>query len=242
MTKIGILAGNHEVGKYLCDRIISYRPENVAFVQHEGAWCVLEDIPSFKYTDESLTQHLVDTFKPDLIVLAWWPKILKHIHKTPGLTVINTHPSYLPYGRGKHPYYWSIVEGTPFGVTIHRVDDGVDTGNILWQKKVELTPLDTGESAYDKAVKAMKELIDTNLFLIANNHIPNGVPQDESKAVSHHSKDFELPPITKSEMRLYDGYDLINELRARTFDNDWSGRKIEIDGKIYRIHLNLVEE
>ncbi len=44
--------------------------------------------------------------------------------------------SYLPYNRGSHPNFWSFVEGTPSGVTIHEVNKGIDTGKIIAQKKI----------------------------------------------------------------------------------------------------------
>src|SRR3989344_2884228 len=53
--------------------------------------------------------------KIDLIILAWWPSIVKE--NSIGLVKVgwlNMHPSLLPFGRGKHPYYWTIVEETPF--------------------------------------------------------------------------------------------------------------------------------
>ncbi len=50
--------------------------------------------------------------------------------------IINLHMSYLPYNRGSHPNFWSFMEGTPSGVTIHEVNDGIDTGKIIAQKKI----------------------------------------------------------------------------------------------------------
>ena len=49
---------------------------------------------------------------------------------------INMHISYLPYNRGADPNFWSFIEGTPKGVTIHYLDEGVDTGDIIVQKEV----------------------------------------------------------------------------------------------------------
>ena len=46
---------------------------------------------------------------------------------------INLHISLLPCCRGAHPVFWSIVERKPLGVTIHLLDEGLDTGNILFQ-------------------------------------------------------------------------------------------------------------
>src|SRR5687768_9409595 len=57
---------------------------------------------------------------------------------------INLHPAYLPYNRGAYPNVWSIVEGTPAGVTLHYIDPGVDTGDLIGRQEVAVEPTDTG--------------------------------------------------------------------------------------------------
>ncbi|MGD9240805.1 MAG: formyltransferase family protein, partial [Desulfobacterales bacterium] len=64
--------------------------------------------------------------------------------------LVNLHPSYLPYNRGQYPNVWSIVEDTPAGVTLHYIDKGIDTGNVIGQQEVPVTWIDTGESLYKK--------------------------------------------------------------------------------------------
>jgi methionyl-tRNA formyltransferase len=50
----------------------------------------------------------------------------------------NLHASFLPFNRGAHPVLWSILENTPFGISIHRIDEGLDTGPIFIQKRLEI--------------------------------------------------------------------------------------------------------
>ena len=50
--------------------------------------------------------------------------------------IINLHVSYLPWNKGVHPNFWSHFDCTPSGVTIHEVDAGIDTGNIIYQKLI----------------------------------------------------------------------------------------------------------
>jgi methionyl-tRNA formyltransferase len=52
------------------------------------------------------------------------------------LAAINLHISMLPHSRGAHPVFWSVVDKAPLGVTIHLIDDGLDTGNILYQREI----------------------------------------------------------------------------------------------------------
>lgn len=65
---------------------------------------------------------------------------------------INLHISLLPYSRGSHPVFWSIIDGKPLGVTIHALDDGLDTGNILFQQVTPLC-LDKNESFFTLYLK-----------------------------------------------------------------------------------------
>ena len=61
------------------------------------------------------------------------------------LRAINLHISLLPSCRGAHPVFWAIVDKQPLGVTIHLLDEGLDTGNILFQQVTPLS-LDQDES------------------------------------------------------------------------------------------------
>jgi methionyl-tRNA formyltransferase len=63
--------------------------------------------------------------------------------------VINLHISLLPYNRGADPTLWSVLEDTPAGVTIHYIDEGVDTGDVIAQRAVALADDDTLATAYD---------------------------------------------------------------------------------------------
>jgi len=72
---------------------------------------------------------------------------------------INLHISYLPWNRGADPNLWSFVENTPKGVTIHHLDRGVDTGDIIVQEEVALGGAgETLASSYAKLQAALQEL------------------------------------------------------------------------------------
>ena len=47
--------------------------------------------------------------------------------------IINLHIYFLPFNRGAHPNFWSFIENTPSGVSIHKIDKGIDTGDIINQ-------------------------------------------------------------------------------------------------------------
>ena len=82
--------------------------------------------------------------------------------------IINMHISLLPYNKGADPNLWSYLENSPKGVTIHKIDKGLDTGDMLEKVVVPLDPKETGESLHDKLsvagndilLKAMKAIED----------------------------------------------------------------------------------
>ena len=91
----------------------------------------------FKLWNEELARVKLDEWGIDFIVSNGFGPIIKE----PILTnfkekIVNIHPAYLPHGRGIYPNFWSFFEGYPKGVTIHYIDAGIDTGNILLRKVV----------------------------------------------------------------------------------------------------------
>lgn len=152
----------------------------------------------------------------DLGILAWWPKIIKKpLLGKPVDGFINTHPSLLPYNRGKHYNFWTLVEQVPFGVTLHFVDEGIDSGDIIAQKVIPYNWEDNGFSLYQKAQIAM-----VNLFrdVYPKIRIIDITPtkQDSLKASFHMAKEIEQASFINLDNN-YKVRDLLNLLRARTF-------------------------
>ena len=88
--------------------------------------------------------------------LLWWPTILEDKILNKFKTgIVNFHPSYLPFGRGKDPYFWSIVNDEPFGISCHFIDNKIDSGQLIIQKRISKEWTDTGESLREKAIKEL---------------------------------------------------------------------------------------
>ena len=105
---------------------------------------VLDDIKNFDFIISYGYKYII---KKDII---------KYFHRK----IINLHISYLPYNRGADPNLWSILDNTPSGVTIHYIDETLDTGDILCQKKVILDyENDTLESSYNKLTSEIINLL-----------------------------------------------------------------------------------
>lgn len=102
--------------------------------------CNLNNIPIVDFQSAGHLLDMVETIKPDLIIIASFPKILpKKIIFYPKLGSINVHTGELPKYRGYHPLNWAIIRDEKrVGVTVHYVDEKVDSGDILAQETIVL--------------------------------------------------------------------------------------------------------
>ena len=141
-------------------------------------------------------------------------KIVKDIlDYLPG-KVINLHISYLPYARGAHPVFWSIFESSITGVSIHLVDEGFDTGNILFQKEVDYSrEEDTFLSIYKKMQFEIEKLFRMNWKYLRNSQ-NNGWPQ-KGESTSHNKYEIEemkkyLPKMWETTIKEF--FDLVDKI------------------------------
>ena len=88
------------------------------------------------------TYNAVKEAKPDLCVISHFERLIKEpLLSIPPMGFINLHPSLLPDYRGMAPQHWPIINGEKeAGITVHYVDEGTDTGNIILQYKFLLLP------------------------------------------------------------------------------------------------------
>ncbi len=100
---------------------------------------------------------------------------------------VNLHISMLPWNRGTDPNLWSFLEDTPKGVTIHHLDAGLDTGDVIAQAPVQMLPGDTLRTSYDRLCRAMEELFRAVWPAIRQGHAAR-VPQPAGGS-SHTRKD-----------------------------------------------------
>ena len=113
-------------------------------------------------------------------------------------SAVNLHISYLPFNRGKHPNLWSHIENTPSGVTIHLIDKGLDTGNILFQKVVNIKKEEhTLLTSYQLLISEIEYLFKMNWKYLRTNECKGWKQQGAGSF--HYAKDFEniRPFLTK---------------------------------------------
>ena len=130
---------------------------------------------SFASRDEWAAELLtnIQGFKPDMIVLAGFMRILPaSFVSAVSPNLINTHPSLLPLFPGAHAVHDAMVAGAKqTGVTIHIVDEGVDTGPHLAQATVDISPEDSEESLHERIKIVERQLLVQVVRDIAENKI-----------------------------------------------------------------------
>lgn len=79
---------------------------------------------------------------------------------TKAVKCINVHPGFNPYNCGWYPQVFSIINGLPWGVTIHEIDEELDHGKIIVQEQMQLYSWDTSLSAYNRVQEKEVELLE----------------------------------------------------------------------------------
>lgn len=140
--------------------------------------------------DANIVRRVAD-HRPDLLLSVYYTQIFR-----PGLLEsvrgpsLNFHPSLLPRHRGVAPLIWAIVEGdATTGVTVHHIDEGIDTGRIVLQHRIPIHPDDTGYVLHRKVAKLVRAAAAELLRgFLAGSGIPDGIEQS-GVATYHSSRD-----------------------------------------------------
>jgi methionyl-tRNA formyltransferase len=130
---------------------------------------------------ESIEQ--IKTLAPDAIVVMAYGQILPPtVLELPRLGCLNLHASLLPRWRGAAPIQATIAAGdTETGITVIYMDEGLDTGDMLLQCKLEIRPNETGESLHRRLSQVAPEALFESLRLLSNGKAPR-IPQDHTNA------------------------------------------------------------
>jgi len=174
--------------------------------------------------NQELRERLTAIAPDAIIVVAYGRIIPKWMLDLPPLGNINLHGSLLPKYRGAAPIQWAIARGeTMTGVTTMRLDEGLDTGDMLLRREVPIGPAETAEDLYPKLSQIGAEvMIQTLEGLQARSITP--VKQDDSLATL-------APILTRDDGAInfsLTGKDVYD--RWRGFQ-PWPGAWTTIDGK-----------
>src|SRR5438094_1726633 len=120
---------------------------------------------------------------PDVIVVMAYGQILpRDVLEIPKIASLNLHASLLPRWRGAAPIQAAIAVGDrETGITVMYMDEGLDTGDILFQKKIGIAPDETGGSLHDKLAQIAPESLTEAIALFAKGDAPR-TPQENQIA------------------------------------------------------------
>jgi methionyl-tRNA formyltransferase len=170
------------------------------------------------------------SWSPDVIVVAAFGQILKpEVLDLPAYGCINVHASLLPRWRGAAPINAAILHGdTETGITIMKMDEGLDTGPLLSQRSVRIQPDETAGSLFEVLSKlGAKTLLETLPGYLVGEIAPQ--PQPEEGATY-------APMLKKGDGALdftQPAEQLARQVRAFT---PWPGTYFEWDGRNLKVH------
>ena len=121
----------------------------------------------------------IDDFAPDIILSSGYDRLLrpKTVQKY-SQRIVNLHAAYLPWARGIGTTLFATMLRYPYGVSVHFINEGLDTGNLIARKLVRTEQGDTLRTLYSKLLSATEELFFDFLPKIVTGQT-NGVPQEE---------------------------------------------------------------
>ena len=171
----------------------------------------------------------LEALRPDAVIVVAYGRIIPDwmLH-LPGYGNINVHASLLPKYRGAAPIQWAIARGeTVTGVTTMKIDEELDTGDILLKREIEIRPDDTAVTIAPRLAELGADLLVETLEQLQRGAL-QPVPQDDSQAT--------LAPILKKEDGLIDFNRSAREIhnRLRGFQ-PWPGAYTGFRGKNLKI-------
>ena len=171
----------------------------------------------------------VRALKPDVIVVMAYGQILpRDVLEIPEIACLNLHASLLPRWRGAAPIQAAIAAGDQeTGITVMYMNEGLDTGDILLQRTVDIRPDDTGESLHDRLAQTAPDALLESLPMLAKGSAPR-IPQDNTLATYAPKLKREDGQIDWSEPAE------VIERKIRAF-NPWPGAFMKIDGRNLKI-------
>ena len=176
------------------------------------------------------------SLKPDIIITAAYGQIIpKELLDYPKYGCINVHASLLPKLRGGAPIHHAIIDGyTKTGITIMYMDIGMDTGDIISTKEVDILDTDTMTSLHDKLKIIGRELLlDTLPYIISGNI--KRIKQDENEVTIAYNirKEEEKIDFNKTKKEIY------NQIRGL---NSYPGAYAFIDDKRIKIWNSYITD
>lgn len=150
-----------------------------------SSFCKKNNIPSIYTTDINSNASLewIKSCKPDIVFCFGWSSLIKkELLEITEMGVIGYHPALLPQNRGRHPLIWALALGLKkTGSTFFFMDEGADSGPILSQKEILVSPDDNAGSLYTKMTETALDQIEEFIPQLHKGAFPS-IQQDSSRS------------------------------------------------------------
>jgi len=172
----------------------------------------------------------LESIAPDAILVVAYGRIIpKWMLDLPRLGNLNLHGSLLPKCRGAAPIQWAIANGEPVtGVTTMRLDEGLDTGDILMQREMAIAPDQTAEDVYPLLAEMGAALMVETLDGLASNTI---TPQKQDDSLATHA-----PILTRDDGFIDFSHPAMTVCNRWRGFQPWPGAWTLLDGKKLTAH------
>ncbi len=180
-------------------------------------------------------QDIID-LNPDIIITCAYGQIVPEvILNAPKYGCINVHASLLPKLRGGAPIHKAIINGyKKTGITIMYMDKGMDTGDMISKKEVDITDFDTAETLHDKLQKASVPLLMETLPSIINGtNKRENQNNDEATYAYNVSREDEHVNFNDTSLNVY------NKIRGL---NSWPGAYATLDDKNIKLWVSKISD
>ncbi|MGN2641652.1 methionyl-tRNA formyltransferase [Nocardia takedensis] len=135
------------------------------------------------------TIDLVKRAEPEVIVVnSWYTWMPAELYDLPPHGTLNLHDSLLPKFTGFSPVLWALISGaTETGLTVHRMDDGLDTGDILVQRTMPIGPADTGTDLVERGMELIPGAVHEALAALESGNA-RWRPQNKAERTYFHKR------------------------------------------------------
>jgi methionyl-tRNA formyltransferase len=185
----------------------------------------------------------LNRLKLDYIFGIHFPYIVpESVLSVSGKGFLNLHPGYLPFNRGWHGPSWSILEGTLSGATLHFMDKGLDTGDIIHRKQLKTFDHDTADTLYQKLKRTELECFKEAWPQLVSGKITR-TSQDPHAGTFHRRRDLSREEVQKIDLdEKTTARELLTKLRALTTDRLNEAAYFEVEGMKHRVQVTVTRE
>lgn len=244
LSRILLISDNRRIWGIFCDLVEAMRIDKKLFSFRRSPSSVVGPLNNSR--DEFSSLLSVDVSNDFEQILECYDLILSlHCGQifpavlVKSLPCINLHPGYIPYNRGVYSQVFSIINGLPFGATLHLMDEKLDQGKIIDQQRVPIFSWDTSLTVYERTLEAERTLLSRNLQAIIDNNFETSSPV----AVGNINYKRDFANLCRIDLRKHGSFsEFIDLLRALSHGEYRNAYFVDEDGTKVYLKLELDPE